>query len=354
MTRTKKWVLVVLALGLLSSPSLQAAGTWGKKAESSSAGKKKAAAVEEEVDPAEEALGPELAKLLHKAEEISEDAAELQEAMAKRPKGSSRTRFLDDLKDLRERARKVLDSAREAKVKAGAELKRDVFLVQMAQGLRALELVAQGIADDDDDTIEKGWALGALVQADMAGQAVASPAGGSAAGPGPGGIGPSMGINLSLQSQSGGMNMNTDLSSSFPISRAMDLGLGFSMTLNSSSSSSTSSSVNLNMGLNTFMRYHYLDAFPASPWLVPYVGLKIGYDLGMTSSVGSGTAGSSDSSGMNGALQLGMLMFLDRKQAVTLQVESTGRSSTSVAADGSESVSSSSGAGLTLGLRRMF
>jgi hypothetical protein len=166
-------------------------------------------------------------------------------------------------------------------------------------------------------------------------------------------IGPSMGGDVSLSSQGNSTNMSGNLSLSFPVGQALDLGIGGSLTANSSSSgsgTSSSTSTGLGYGLNAFTRYHFLSLFQKSPWIVPYVGLKLGLSSNNTFSVQGTKITDTTTDSTSLGYSLGTLFFVSAKSAITAQIESSSSSSSSAGASSPSSTSLT----LSMGVRQMF
>lgn len=309
---------------------------------------KKKAAAESKAEEAESSLSPALARPVDAAQQDLKDAVDaVKKGNSKRP--TATVRKLEGLKDdLRDQLSKV----REAKVddeEAGA---KDAAIVAVAAALRATDLAAQGLQEGDDDQLKTAEHLAEMADADLGNLQ----ANGAQASAGSGGgdykIGPSFGGDVSLSGQGNSSNMSSDLSISFPIGQALDLGVGGSLTANSSGSSGSSSSTStgLGYGLNAFTRYHFLEVFSKAPWIVPYLGLKLGYNYNDSITVGTTTSSETESTSTSLGYQLGTLFFVSAKSAITAQIESS-RSSTSSGGTSSPSTSSLT---LSMGVRQMF
>jgi hypothetical protein len=300
---------------------------------------------------AESALSKALAQAVGKAL----DGLQAMQASAKQKKRPAA--LLRQAEELKQDLKEQLERLRGAHVDDSEAASKDAAVVAVAAGLRAADLIASGLKDDDDDQLQAGYQLGEMAIGDLesldeGGEEAAL--GGGDSGGGGYEIGPSLGGDFALGSQTNAFNMSTNLSMSLPISQAMDLGAGFSLGLNSSDDG-RNSSVATNLGFNAFTRYHFLQAFAQSPWIVPYVGAKLGWQGNDSSSLSSGggsySASSSSSSGTSVGLQLGTLFFVNKKTAITAQVESSTSNSSSGAAG---SPSSSSSLALSMGVRMMF
>lgn len=336
-----RWFKLLLCALVLAWPLAASAAT-----------KKKSKIKEPEEISLSELLGKDLAKAVEESFAAYDDAETALQRHSQR-KRSSNNAVLRQLAEVRDAYEKALGRAREARVEAEDSLTRDQVVVSISQSIRALDLITKGLRDDDEDQVDAGVELAGLAQADLTSIAE----GGGAAGPADSGsgpeIGPSMGFNVGLSAQSNSSNVNMDLNFSVPVSDAADIGLGGSMNF-SSTDSGGSPSGNLNLGGNVFGRYHFLQAFAKNPNWVPYVGAKVGYNMG-TSYQGTGlNFSTTDTLGAELSGQVGLLVFMDRKSAITLEAEFGSSSSSSTPLSGPTSTSSSSSTGLTVGLRRMF
>lgn len=310
------------------------------------AAKAKKSAAKEAAD--DSALSPALAEPVAAADQDLKDAAEaVKKGSSKRPAAAIRKLqgIKDDLRDQlgRVRAAKAEDD------EAGA---KDAAIVAVAAALRAVDLGIQGLQDGDDDKLETARHLGDLASGDLnnleQNGAQAQAGGGEEYK-----IGPSFGGDVSLAAQETSTNMSADLNLSFPLSQAMDLGIGGSLNASSSSSGSgksASSSTGLGYGLNTFARYHLLGLFSRAPWIVPYVGFKIGLNSNESFSTQGLTVSDTTTTSTTLGYSLGTLFFVSAKSAITAQVESTTSSSSSA---GSSSPSTGS-ITLSMGVRQMF
>lgn len=308
-------------------------------------------AAQEEMTLAE-LLGKDLAAAVEGANQAYDDAEAALSRHGKRKRASNNT-VLRELAEARASYAKALQRARDARTDDDNALLRDQVLVSITQSLRAIDLITQGLRDDDDDQVDAGVQLAGLAQADLDSLAEGGGAAGIESAGGAPALGPSIGMNFGMSSQDSSFNMAMDVNLSVPVNEAMDIGLGGSLN-GTTSETATTSSGNLTLGGNLFSRYHFLGAFAGKPNLVPYVGAKLGMNMG---SQWSGTGlnfNSSDSLGTELSAQLGMLVFIDAKSAITFELESGSSSSSSEDTAGKVSSSSSSSVGLSLGLRRMF
>jgi hypothetical protein len=323
--------ILILALAVLAWPAAAATHQAGAKAKD-----------------ADSELSPALAKPVEAALEGIQSLQEAaQKAKPKHP--AAAIRRADAIKaGLKE----ALGQAREAKPDKDEAAAKDAAVVAIAAALRSADLVSQGLQDQDDDQVQTGLKLSALAQADLKRLdeegAVAPSAGGASAGDFK--IGPSLGGDVSLVSQGNSTNMSADLSFSYPVSQASDVGVGGTLSGNSSSDGFSSSSSGLTYGLNAFARYHFLQLFAKAPWIVPYVGVKLGLNFSSNFSDSGSTVSESDSTSSTLGEQLGTLFFMTPKSAVTVQLENDRNSS----ASGGTSSPSSDTLTLSMGIRQMF
>lgn len=302
---------------------------------------------------AEDILGKDLAAAVDAAGQAygAIDAAMTQQSKRKRGGANAALR---ELSSVRADYAKALQQARDAKVGKDDGLLRDQVVVSLTQSLRACDLITQGLRDDDEDEQRTGAKLAALAQGDLDDLAAGNDPAGGAGEPNGGSpaLGPSLGMNIGMTSQSSNFNVNMDLNVSMPVSRAMDVGVGGTTSI-STQGDFTDGSGNVGLGGNIFTRYHFLDAFPSRPNWVPYVGAKLGLNWG-TQWQGRGiNFTSTDSLGTEFAGDLGLLLFMDAKSAITVQTE-LGSTSTNNDNGTTTSNSSSSSLALTVGFRRMF
>jgi hypothetical protein len=300
----------------------------------------------------ESALSPALAKPVSAALE-SLDA--LDEA-AKHGGGKRPAAAIRKVDAVKADLKGALSAVREAKADDDESAAKDAAIVAVAAALRSADMVSQGLQEGDDDQVEAGLKLGGMARSDLEGL----DEGGAEAAEGGGGggdeykIGPSMGGNVSLAGQTGGANMSADLSLSLPISQAMDLGIGGSLTGSSSdnggSGVSSSTSANLGYGFNAFARYHFLELFARAPWIVPFVGLKMGINSSDNFSTSGYNVSETQSNSTTFGEQFGMLFFVNTKSAITTQLENSSVSSSS---NGTSSPGSSS-LSFSMGVRQMF
>lgn len=311
---------------------------------------KKSAAAKEEA-PEEPTLSRALAEPVDAADQDLKDAADaVSKSSAKRPAATLRKLqgFKDDLRD-------QLGKVRAAHVDEDEAGAKDAAIVAVSAALRAVDLAAQGLQDEDDDKLATAKNLGEMASADLNNlrQNGAQAQAGSGGGGGDIKIGPSFGGDVSLAAQQSSTNMSADLSVSFPIGRAVDLGLGGSLSASSSESgsgSSSSTSTGLGYGINTFVRYHFLELFAKAPWIVPYVGFKVGLNSNESFSTQGLTVSDVTTNSTTIGYSLGTLFFVSAKSAITAQVEST----TSASSSAGKSSPSTGSITLSMGVRQMF
>ena len=299
---------------------------------------------------AESALSAGLAKPVESALDslqALDDAAK----GGKPKRASTAIKRADALKaDLKE----SLSQLRDAKPEKDEAAAKDAAVVAVAAALRAADLVSQGLQEEDSKQVQAGLKLGEMAQGDLRQldeEGAPAPGGGG----GGGGateykIGPSIGANLALTGQTGGSNMSVDLSFSWPVAAAVDLGVGGSLNGSYSDTGSASYSTVFGYGFNGFARYHFLELFNRAPWIVPYLGLKMGLNYSDNSSLSAGTYSDTESTTTTLGEQVGILFFVSAKSAITLQLENDANSSTS----GGKTSPSTSSLTLSLGARQMF
>ena len=299
---------------------------------------------------AESALSAELAKPVQAAL----DSLQALDDAAKggRPKrASAAIKRADALKaDLKE----ALNQVRDAKPEKDEAAAKDAAVVAVAAALRAADLVSQGLQEEDGKQVQAGLKLGEMAQGDLRQlEEEGAPAPGGGGGGGAATeykIGPSIGANLALTGQTGGSNMSVDLSFSWPVAAAVDLGVGGSLSGSYSETGAGSYSETFGYGFNGFARYHFLELFNRAPWIVPYLGAKMGLNYSDNSGLSGGSFTETESTSTTLGGQLGVLFFVSAKSAITLQLEDDSNSS----ASGGKSSPSTNSWTLSLGARQMF
>lgn len=209
-----------------------------------------------------------------------------------------------------------------ARVEQAVQPAKDAFLVYAGQALKGINMVLKASRKGDDDESAKGFEFCKLALADL--RALQAQAGG---GGGAGqGIGKSFGLNGSMSFSSSSSSFNLSVNASEPMTRNIDWGAGVGIGLTSSdnsaaaasSSSQPSSLISTSLNGTLFLRYNFLDAFPDSPWIVPYLGVQGG--LGVSANA-INTDSPTGTDTLTASLLGGWLFFFNRGTALTLQAE---------------------------------
>jgi hypothetical protein len=246
----------------------------------------------------------------------------------------------------------ALGQLRKAKVSDGDAEAKDASVVAVAGALRAADLIGKGLKKGDPAQLQIGLSLAQLARADL--EALqAPPVAAVAPIPKADGytIGPSIGGNLAYTSQPSAMNAAADFSVSYPMTEASDVGLGLSVNA-TRSSSNNGGYYGARYSVDFFTRFHFLELFRAAPWVVPYVGAKMGVTMNRSSAYDASSSTAIDSGGDSFGFQAGTLFFISKKTAVSAQVEDSVE--TTQALSSSTRAVSNGSLTLSLGLRMMF